>query len=144
MQTNTGDRLLIEAGSGDEGFETVTLNGEILHVSSQSYTREDGSLNIIFSHDYRLLIETPLFHFELMNSDHFINIQSLRIVDWKALNNNGLQSHGILGQTWRSKPASTAMEVDPIEGYVDDYAEARNDLWGIETTYNQFRKAEAQ
>jgi len=47
-----------------------------------------------------------------------------------------LHSHGLLGQTHSSKVYSTATRY--IEGSVDDYIIADDDIFGTDFVYNQF------
>jgi len=47
-----------------------------------------------------------------------------------------LSSHGLLGQTWQNKRYSSSLKV--IQGEVDDYVVADDDIFGTQFLYNQF------
>ena len=55
-----------------------------------------------------------------------------------------MQPHGLLGQTWRMQPASPAVEVRGVEGRVDDYLEADDDMFGHNTLYSRFSAEEKE
>jgi hypothetical protein len=76
-------------------------------------------------------IATEHFTFDLSNSDMFIN---QGVTSRVALSK--LRSHGLLGQTHSSKVYSTATRY--IEGSVDDYIIADDDIFGTDFVYNQF------
>jgi hypothetical protein len=65
------------------------------------------------------------------NSDGFLNMLRVEVSDWRRLEQD-VQSHGLLGQTWRRRQSGH------IEGEVDDYAVGHNDLLGCSFLFNQF------
>ena len=86
----------------------------------------------------------------LENSDKFINLVSVRVVNWQQLTTTD-QPHGLLGQTWsngacdadkrrsrRLNKDSTMSLADVIEGDVDDYALSSEDMFGTDSLYNRF------
>jgi hypothetical protein len=74
---------------------------------------------------FSLNLTLPNFLVRLENSDGFINLVSVTDVDWSAHSN---ATHGLLGQSW--KTARQPRDVDGVDGWVDDYAEADNNLLG--------------
>ena len=64
------------------------------------------------------------FDLRVENSDGFVNLIAVRVLDWSQLT-----SHGLLGQTWRA-PLTRGVDLAAVEGAVDDYAEANNELMG--------------
>ena len=80
---------------------------------------------------YVVPIQTESFSFELSNSDMFINqAVSARVPLSK------ISAHGLLGQTSKAKVYPTATRY--IEGEVDDYVIADNDIFGTDFAYNKF------
>jgi hypothetical protein len=61
------------------------------------------------------------------NSDHFVNLHEVKVFHWSTL--EGTRAHGLLGQTWQ-RPSRGSDRRGVIEGDVDDYTEASNDLLG--------------
>jgi len=77
-------------------------------------------------------ITTEHFSFELSNSDMFVN-QALR----SRVALSQLHSHGLLGQTHSSKTYSSMLRY--VEGNVDDYVIADNDIFGTDFVFNKFQ-----
>jgi hypothetical protein len=69
---------------------------------------------------YSVLVRVGNFELQLDNSDRFVNLVGLRV-----LNRSALSSHGLLGQTWRL-PTQPGKRVRYIEGDVEEYAEQSN------------------
>jgi len=85
------------------------------------------------------LWDAGLFSFTLENSDGFLNLLSLNVNDWEKLTET-VQSHGLLGQTWRKAGTfKAAKELAFVEGIIDDYAEEDNSITGCKFLYNQFQ-----
>lgn len=121
-------RALVTAGAATTGFAGITLDGKTLSVGD-SYTFGDLAVSVKSTH--RVSIQTESFSFELSNSDMFINqAVSARVPLSK------LSAHGLLGQTHAAKVYPTATRY--IEGEVDDYVIADNDIFGTDFAFNKF------
>ena len=123
LLTAAGDRLLIAAGAAQQGFASVQLNGRELQWQDGNVTV--GSISVRLHHRWSLQVRAGDWQLELHNSDGFINLASVRLLDWSALH-----SHGLLGQTWRRPDAAAALELRDVEGRIDDYLELGGDLLG--------------
>jgi hypothetical protein len=133
LRTINGDELIIRSGPAKKGFSLIQLNNQTL-IEAQTVTGMSGSnepLTLVIKNPHQMTLNTGLFEFEFENSDMFINIVSVRIADWRALTHK-VKSHGLLGQTWELRKGV-------IEGTVDDYAEANNELLGYQFLYNKFQ-----
>ena len=119
---------LLTAGPAKSGFAAVQVDGKALKVGQ---TVTFGSFSVAFDSAYSVLLTTEHFEFDLSNSDLFIN-QALR----SRIPLNKLQAHGLLGQTASSTTYPSALKY--IQGSVDDYVIADNDLFGTDFVYNQF------
>ena len=128
LKTAEGDRLLIQAGSYKNGF-SLTLNDQPLTASVSR-----SGLRVTVVDSFRMVVEAGLYRLRIENSDQFVNIAAVEVLDWQKLKSE-VQPHGLLGQTW-SKQSRNA----PIEGNVDDYAEADNALFGSQFLYSKFGK----
>ena len=124
--TAGGDKLHVASGSWNEGFSFVALNGVNLSVGTHSTA--DGFDAIVLS-DYSLRLAVSNFELHLENSDYFINMVQMRVLEWSKLS-----SHGLLGQTWR-RPSKAGRQVPDIEGDIDDYVEQNNELMGSALVY---------
>jgi hypothetical protein len=122
-------KALIVAGSAKTGFASVELDGKALKVGD-AFTFGSFSVKMISTH--HVSVQTENFSFELSNSDMFIN---------QAVSNrvplSKLSSHGLLGQTHQAKVYPTAARY--IEGEVDDYVIADNDIFGTDFAFNKFQ-----
>ena len=86
-------RLHILSGAWDEGFASVTLDGEVVPVGANMTA--PGIAVHLLSH-YQLWLQSGNFELTIDNSDRFVNIAQLRVLHWSAVHN----THGLLGQTW--------------------------------------------
>jgi len=121
-------KVLITAGSAHAGFAMIQLDGKTLSVGdSQTF----GEFAVTVKSAFRVSIQTDSFSFELSNSDMFIN---QAVSSRKPLSK--LNAHGLLGQTHRARVYPTALRY--IEGEVDDYVIADNDIFGTEFAFNKF------
>jgi len=122
-------KALLTAGSAKNGFASVQVDGKSLKVGDAV---SFGSFSVKMVSTHHATIETENFSFELSNSDMFIN---------QAVSNrvplNKLQSHGLLGQTHAAKVYPTSTRY--IQGEVDDYVIADNDIFGSDFAYNKFQ-----
>ena len=126
LQTATGHRVHMEAGSAKEGL-LLTVDDSPL-----TGTVTLPGLSVTRVNTHKAMIEAGLYRFTVENSDHFINLVEVDVTDWVLLRKD-VQSHGLLGQTWQSHKGKNA-----VEGEVDDYAEGDNDLFGSKFLYNRF------
>jgi len=122
-------KVLVVAGPAKTGFAAITLDGKQLSVGDE-FTFGTFSINVRSSHVVN--VNTESFSFELSNSDNFIN---QAVTNLKPLSK--LTSHGLLGQTHIAKVYPTANRY--IEGEVDDYVIADNDIFGTDFAFNKFQ-----
>ena len=141
LRTAQGGRLLLTPGAAAAGYASVVLDGVAIDVSqphaSTTIVSNDGSIRLTIVDAWRVSITAGNYELQVDSSDHFVNIAAMRVLDWHTLTNT-LQPHGLLGQTWRRHPHSAALEVSEVEGSVDDYLEADDDMFGANTLYNRF------
>jgi len=123
LTTSKKDRLMIKSGSGQTGFSSVSLNDIELKAGVNI---SGGAVKGAFTSAFSLTITAGNFEVTVNNSDHFVNLVSIKVLDWSRLSS---RCHGLLGQTWR-RPTQKGQEIKEIEGRVDDYAEADNNLLG--------------
>ena len=117
------DVVVVEAGGPEEGFASVSINGQRVtrphtwQSESSSELSVSGSATLTgqFVHSHVLELHTRQFHFRLVSSDRFINHGVAPTVPLHALH-----CHGLLGQTRLDRRYSTALRY--VEGSVDDYA----------------------
>ena len=126
IRTVGGDTLVVSSGGYDEGFSSITLNGERLSAGMNltGASNDKASLQVAVMSAYSMQVRCGNFELQLDNSDLFINLASLRVLEWHKL-----ASHGLLGQTWRQS-AQPGKQFRYIEGDIDDYVEQSNDLLG--------------
>ena len=138
LRTNADDRLLVEGGDASSGFASVELNGQQLGVGDQAPLHfvdyPTGLVHRISTHE--LSIVASLYKIDVDNSDAFVNLRSLAILDgqWAALKRAA--PHGLLGQTWKVKGPSESV----IDGRVDDYVIGDEDEFGTSFVYNKFAR----
>ena len=142
LMTSGGQRLSIKGGSAQHGFQLVSLDG--LDVTpgqrvplSFGVNHDGGAVQVVSSHE--LVLHTPDFIIHIDNSDHFVNLNALRVLSHRWPH---LAAHGLLGQTWRQRQYSGKLK--DIEGEVDDYVVGDGDLFGTQFVYNKFRVSEQQ
>jgi len=122
-------KVAITSGSSTEGFASVIVDGKQLLVND---TVEDTSLfDITFAHSHTIMVNTQDFAFTFENSDMFIN---QGVIANKRLSQ--LTCHGLFGQTHKEAVYPTSLKY--IEGEVDDYMVAEDDLFGVSFVYNKF------
>ena len=122
---------VLTAGPASEGFASVEVDGVLLSVgSSVAVSSASFSVARISSHAVRVV--TPSFELDVESSDRFVNLQQLR----PRVPLDELTSHGLLGQTHsRTLHPSTLRH---IEGEVDDYSLADDDLLATDFLYSRF------
>lgn len=121
--------MLVTAGSAKNGFAAITLDGKTLSVGD-AFTF--GSFAVSMESTHHVSIQTENFSFELSNSDMFIN----QAVSTKVALSK-ISAHGLLGQTAAPKVYSGANRY--IQGEVDDYVIASNDIFGKDFAFNKFQ-----
>lgn len=122
-------QVLVTAGSAKNGFAAVTLDGQALTVGDASTF---GSFAVSMESTHHVSIQTENFSFELSNSDMFIN----QAVSTKTPLSK-ISAHGLLGQTHAPKVYPGANRY--IQGEVDDYVIANNDIFGTDFSFNKFQ-----
>ena len=146
IRTVLGARLRIEAGAARSGFAAIVLDGANL-TSRAAQAEESGALDEVRSADltvrlldrHHLTVSHGIFTLSFDSSDHFLNLAAVGISSWTALTRD-VRPHGLLGQTWkRLTGGDRGREVADIQGSVDDYAEANDELWGSDFIYNHFK-----
>ena len=136
LSTNVDDRLLVEAGAAKQGFAAVELNGQPMKVGDQAIldfaNNTTGSVRLVSSHE--LSINASFYQIDIENSDGFLNLKSVQVPSgqWAAMVREA--PHGLLGQTWRVRGRGASA----IEGDVDDYVIAGNDVFGSDFMHNKF------
>lgn len=121
-------RLLVSSGSAKQGFAQIVLDDAPLSIGDE---KEYGSFRVHYVTSHHLSVQTDEFSFELSNSDRFINQAVSNRVPLRQL-----KSHGLLGQTHAPKIYQGANRY--IQGEVDDYVIADNDIFGTDFSFNKF------
>ena len=134
LQTAGGEQVELVSGSARTGFALVRVGNESLTVGD--FRAGSNGLTVTFT-DIRTVRITGagLYSLTAQNSDAFVNIVSLEVASIPRLTKE-VRSHGLIGQTW--KRDTHGAEVKDVEGFVDDYAESANDLFGCDFVYNKF------
>jgi len=131
IMTREGRRVMIRAGSADNGFDEVSVDGEEVDELDIVYgMRGDRVVELVrrvSSHE--LVFQYGLYEIVVENSDWFLNVKSVWIADMRMLE-RVIRPHGLLGQTWKRGDWK-------LVGKVEDYA-VEGDEFGCEFLYNQF------
>lgn len=146
LQSFHGIKILIEAGSAHQGFDQVLWNGATMAINeTQQNNDQTASMHYVSSH--RMVTTAGLYELSIDNSDEFLSIMSITVNDWTALIET-VQSHGLIGQTWRQSLAAEYREILGVESLMDDYAQPtaravssnkmRSDLFSAVDHYNKF------
>jgi len=94
---------------------------------------------MIIHDSHHLSINYSLWSMKIDSSDYFLNLASVSVTSWSTLINK-VQSHGLLGQTWKLlRGNERGEEVSEIVGRVDDYLEIDSAVFGHSTLYNKFQ-----
>ena len=146
LRTNAGGELAVEAGNGTQGFASVVVDGCPLPAGTETkitIQNSDNSSNTglydivtLRRTDVRTLViqHAGVYSVIIQNSAGFVNIVNLQVDDWARLVNS-VQSHGLLGQTWRAY--NQGEQVRYVEGVVDDYL--LTDMDSCDDVYNLFK-----
>jgi hypothetical protein len=119
---------LVTAGQGNTGFGGVQVDGKSVNIGDKVTF---GTFSFEMTSAYSINVQTEHFDFQLSNSDMFVN-QAVR----SRVPLSRLQAHGLLGQTHST--ATYPSSIKYIQGAVDDYVIADNDIFGNDFVYNQF------
>ena len=135
-----GDRTVhveVHSGRAASGFSSVVADGRPMEIGQTvRFTSADGAetFELTANSSNLLTLNTPLFTFQLANSDRFLNYRLHPRVPLASLS-----THGLLGQTWRkverSRRGTPAL---PIEGHVDDYLVQSGQLFGSDHLFDLF------
>ena len=123
----TSETVRAVAGNATVGFASVSVNGVQLAVAESTPT---GSVELISTHELRLTAGS--YRINMESVDGFVNLRSVELTVPFA----SVRSHGLLGQTWSSKLHRSTLKV--IEGEVDDYVLAEDDVLGSDFVYSQY------
>ena len=120
------------AGSTDSTGSTTTL-------TVGSHTTLPSGLTVDYHSLRQLTVRSAgLYQLTLQNSDGFVNLLQLAVSGWSELVGS-VQSHGLIGQTWRRRVAGGGVgtgSIPHIEGEVDDYV-VRDGLLGCDFMYSK-------
>ena len=121
---------LLTAGGAKDGFSLVQVDGRAVQVGQ---TATIGSFSVYRKTAHAVSVTTAHFAFELSSSDRFINQAVALTVPMSHVRG----AHGLLGQTHSTKLHSGS-PIPFIEGGVDDYTIADDDMLGSDFPYNRF------
>ena len=143
LSTRSGARLLLQPGAAAMGFARIDLEGAAIDLSAAGTTvvSADGSIRVTVQDAWRVSVSLSNYELQLASSDHFVNVASVRVLDWQVMTHT-LRPHGLLGQTWQRRHAGSPGLVvlsTQVEGVVDDYLEQGDDMFGYDTVYNRFQ-----
>ena len=124
LQTGSGERLLVKAGEAKDGFAAVQVGSDDVQVGKKAAS----SVSVVRHSTHHLTVVAGQWTLHVENSDGFVNIAGVSV----STPISELTSHGLLGQTHRRVKGN-------IEGDVDDYMVAENDVFGVDFPFNQFQ-----
>jgi len=129
----------MQSGSCIKGIKSVVVNGSPLAIGQKVTLRHqvDNSgvtQSIERKSEFEVSVALAEFDIVLTNSDMFFNQE----VSMTAFGEEKLQSHGLLGQTWRNEVYTVGGVKRVIEGVPTDYLIADEDILGDSFTYNKF------
>ncbi len=120
---------LITAGDAKKGFSTVQMDGKALKLG-ESVTF--GAFSVSYNSTHGASVTLDNYVVELSNSDMFLNLALTAKVSLSQL-----KAHGLIGQTHSSKTYKTRLKY--VQGEVDDYMVAEDDVFGNNFPFNQFQ-----
>ena len=124
-------------GAGGAGSTDSTGSATALTVGS--HTTLPSGLTVDYHSLRQLTVRSAgLYQLTLQNSDGFVNLLQLAVSGWSELVGS-VQSHGLIGQTWRRRAAGGGVStgsIPHIEGEVDDYV-VRDGLLGCDFMYSK-------
>ena len=125
---STSERVYISAGPANTGFTQLSVNGNDMSVGESSVT-------IVYTSTHEATLMAGPYTIVIENVDGFVNFRSVSV---SAESWTRLQSHGLLGQTWRHQVYGG--KVPYIQGEVDDYVVAEDDVFGVSFPYNRYQQ----
>ena len=140
VRTAAGDSVVVVAGAAEHGFVSVTVNGVTMSVGEMTSLHRAvpnlDALSISYSGVRSVTIANAgLYTLVVENSDGFVNLLRLEVTSVRELRET-VQSHGLLGQTWRRH--HNGKDVRAVEGYVDDYVVSDGGMLGCDFVYKKF------
>jgi len=137
FKTGGGDRIEINSGSCLTGIKSVKVNGKALtpgqRVELKSVAGQAQS--IIYKSAFDVALHLAEVDIALTNSDNFFN----QAVTMTEFGEQKLQTHGLLGQTWRDATYVTEGVRRVTEGVSTDYMIQDEDLFGNDFLYNRYQ-----
>ena len=137
VKTSAGDRVHVVAGSAEAGFRAVSVNGKAVQQAGSGalhYLNNNVPVGtLVYNNTHEITLVCSYFTLVVENIDGFLNIRSMSVLDgaWQRL-----AAHGLLGQTWQWKRYSGKLK--EIEGEVDDYVIANDDMFGDSFLFSRF------
>jgi len=121
IRVANSDHVVVESGKAFQGFSSITVNdAEVLAVGDSRQFPDSGMTVHYFDQRTVTITHAGLYSLTLENSDGFVNLIQLTVSDFARLRKE-VQSHGLIGQTWRKQPNEQGLEVKEVAGKVDDY-----------------------
>jgi hypothetical protein len=139
FKTVAGDRIKVIAGTCTDGIKSVTLNGKALTIGPvhQLAAVEGHKQSVQYKDAFTLVLKFAEVDITLTNSDMFFN----QGVEMTAFGESQLETHGLLGQTWRERTYVTNGVRRVYEGTSTDYLVQEEDVFGDDFTFNKFPQA---
>jgi len=147
------DKIRIVAGSHLDGM-SVDVNGASFVVSSDRMKLNQKDAVIFHPQADKLIIVTPLFELELVNSDYFFNLRvslldhTLLVAGSTPLSVDSQDTgatvaqtypiahiHGLIGQTWKNIKYDSGLM---YEGTIDDYIVVSRNVLDPKFPYSLF------
>jgi len=129
LKTQSGDKVKLVSGPSDQGFAAVEFNGKPVQIGD-SVIFSDSIGSVSFNSTYVVTLAVNGWTFVYENSDLYVNQQVF------SPSLDELKSHGLLGQTWRTKTYNG--QIKYIQGEVDDYVIREKELFGDNFVFNMF------
>ena len=157
LVSRSGDRLYIASGDVDHGFGNVTVNGRELTIgewhgasplpaaSHQSHTTHvmaaysvstqsasHGARPTLYVHRTSvrsLVVHIGLYELLIENSDRYVDLVQVTVVDWTALLET-VQPSGLMGASWNNSA--------PVPPPEDDHMERDGELMGCNIAADKF------
>ena len=130
-----GHRLLVQPGAYETGFQSVQLDGAELAVSSEAVQLLDG-VSVRRASSSVVEVATAEASFELVNSDHFLNIHTALV---HAAATHVDHVDGLLGQTL--SPSFKVERTAEFKQHIEEdflLPAGDDDLWSTDFAYNQY------
>ena len=155
--TGAGDKVVMQAGGAQVGIAAIAINGvavdlnaAVAAASGSPLPGTSSQLSVTVVNSHSVVIASGNYELTIDNSDRFLNLASVRVINWTQLVSVD-QPHGLLGQTWTAssrrnmvkakqagRSSMTATEV--LQGDVDDYVISSEDLLDSDFPYSRFNQ----